>query len=77
MNVLIKSATIVDSKSEFHNKTQDILVEKGIITKISNRITNPNNLKEISLENLHISQGWFDSSISFGEPGYDMKNVRL
>lgn len=75
MNVLIKSARIVDSKSEFHNKTQDILVEKGIITKISNRITNPNNLKEISLENLHISQGWFDSSISFGEPGYEERET--
>ena len=25
----------------------------------------------VSLENLHVSQGWFDSSISFGEPGYE------
>ncbi|WP_412985237.1 dihydroorotase [Pontimicrobium sp. IMCC45349] len=71
MNVLIKSATIIDSKSDFHNKTQDILVENGIITKISSRISNPNNYQEIRLDNLHISQGWFDSSVSFGEPGFE------
>ena len=71
MNVLIKSATIIDPKSDFNNKTQDILVEKGIITKIGNRISNPKNFKEIRLPNLHISSSWFDSSVSFGEPGYE------
>jgi dihydroorotase len=71
MNILIKSATIIDSKSQFHNKTQDILIEKGIITKISKTIKNLKNYKEIKLDNLHISQGWFDSSVSFGEPGFE------
>lgn len=71
MNVLIKSATIVDSKSEFHNETVDVLIEKGRITKISKRISNPNNYKELKRDNLHLSQGWFDSSVSFGEPGYE------
>ena len=71
MNALLKSATIVDSKSDYHNQTLDILIENGSITKISKRISNPNNYKEIRLENLHVSQGWFDSSVSFGEPGYE------
>lgn len=71
MNALIKSATIVDSKSDFHNETVDILIEKGRITKISKSIPNPNKHKEIKLDNLHVSQGWFDSSVSFGEPGYE------
>lgn len=75
MNVLIKSATIIDPKSDFHNKTQDILIKKGIISKIASRIKNPNNLKEIKLENLHISQGWFDSSVCFGEPGYEERET--
>ena len=75
MNVLIKSATIIDSKSDFHNKTQDILAENGIITKVANRIKNPKNYKEIVLNNLHISQGWFDSSVSFGEPGYEERET--
>ncbi|NRD22453.1 dihydroorotase [Winogradskyella litoriviva] len=75
MNALIKSATIVDSKSDFHNETVDILIEKGRISKISKRITNPNNYKEIKLDNLHVSQGWFDSSVSFGEPGYEEREI--
>ncbi|MFK2820210.1 dihydroorotase [Flavobacteriaceae sp. LMIT009] len=75
MNVLIKSATIIDSKSDFHNQTVDILIEKGIITNISKRITNPNKYKEIRLENLHVSQGWFDSSVCFGEPGYEERET--
>ncbi len=75
MNVLIKSATIIDSRSDFHNKTQDILIEKGIITNISNKIKNPKGYKEITLDNLHVSQGWFDSSVSFGEPGFEERET--
>ncbi|WP_445732428.1 dihydroorotase [Mariniflexile sp.] len=75
MNILIKSATIIDSKSEFHNTTQDILVENGVITKIAKAIKNPKTYQEITFENLHISQGWFDSSVSFGEPGFEERDT--
>ncbi|RCW92628.1 dihydroorotase [Winogradskyella arenosi] len=75
MNALIKSATIVDSKSDFHNETVDILIEKGRISKISKDLDNPNNYQEIALDNLHVSQGWFDSSVSFGEPGYEERET--
>jgi len=75
MNILIKSATILDSKSEFHNTTQDLLIENGVITKIDGSIKNPKNYQEITLENLHISQGWFDSSVCFGEPGFEERDT--
>lgn len=75
MNVLIKSATIVDPKSDFHNQTCDILIEKGIISQISKQIKNLDKVKEISLDNLHVSQGWFDSSVNFGEPGYEERET--
>ncbi|WP_204345254.1 dihydroorotase [Psychroserpens algicola] len=75
MNVLVKSATIVDPKSDFHNQTVDILIEKGTISQISKRIQNPKNYKEIRRDNLHVSQGWFDSSVSFGEPGYEERET--
>ncbi len=71
MNILIKSAKIIDSKSEFHNTTQDLLIEKGIISQIGQNLKNPKKYQEIALENLHISQGWFDSSVCFGEPGFE------
>ncbi|MHA7944377.1 dihydroorotase [Formosa sp. 3Alg 14/1] len=75
MNVLIKSATIIDTKSEFHNQTLDILVEKGSISNIGKSLENPKNYNEISLDNLHVSQGWFDSSVSFGEPGLEQRDT--
>ena len=41
MNILIKSATIIDPKSEFHNTTQDILIEKGVISQIGQQFKKP------------------------------------
>ena len=75
MNILIKSATIIDPKSEFHNATQDILIENGKILKISKSIKNTKKHEEVKLKNLHISQGWFDSSVSFGEPGFEERET--
>ena len=75
MNILIKSATIIDSESEFHNTTQDVLIENSTIIKIASTIKNPKNYQEIKFNNLHISQGWFDSSVSFGEPGFEERDT--
>jgi dihydroorotase len=75
MNLLIKSATIIDQSSLFHRQNHDILIEKGIIKKIGKSIKNTNNFEEITLENLHISQGWFDSSVCFGEPGFEERET--
>ncbi|WP_375238847.1 dihydroorotase family protein [Aurantibacter sp.] len=71
MNLILKSARIIDTNSSHHNATKDILIENGIISKIAKNIENINNYKEIELENLHVSQGWFDSSVCFGEPGFE------
>lgn len=71
MNILLKSVKIIDKNNTYHNQIKDVLIEKGIITKISNKITKPLHCKEIVLPNLHISKGWFDSSVSFGEPGFE------
>jgi len=75
MNILIKSAKIIDPKSEFHNTTQDLLIEKGMISQIGNLLKNPKKYQEITFENLHISQGWFDSSVCFGEPGFEERET--
>ncbi|MFH6770168.1 dihydroorotase [Gaetbulibacter aquiaggeris] len=75
MNILIKSAKIIDPKSEFHNTTQDLLIEKGIISQIGQNLKNPKKYQEITFENLHISQGWFDSSVCFGEPGFEERET--
>lgn len=75
MNFLLKAATIIDPKSPFHNQTADILIKNGIIADIDTTIKAPEDTEEISLQNLHISQGWFDSSVSFGEPGYEERET--
>ncbi|WP_010182920.1 dihydroorotase [Aquimarina agarilytica] len=75
MNILFKSAIIIDPKSVFHNKKMDILIKKGQIEAISNSLETPADTKEIQLENLCVSQGWFDSSVSFGEPGYEERET--
>jgi dihydroorotase len=71
MNTIIREAKIIDSESPFHNKTVDLLIVDGIIKKIGTSLPNPDNAEEVKLNNLHISQGWFDSSVSLGEPGFE------
>jgi len=75
MNLLIKSAKIIDVHSKFHQKKRDILIENGKITNIAATIANLNNYKEVTLQNLHVSAGWFDTSVSFGEPGYEERET--
>lgn len=74
MKILIKSATIIDKNSTFHRQTKDILIENGHIKKIANSI-NENVSKIIQYKNLHVSNGWFDTSVSFGEPGYEERET--
>jgi len=71
MKILLKSATIIDEASKHHLKKRDVLIENGTISKIAAKIPSSEKVKEVSLKNLHISQGWFDSSVSFGEPGFE------
>lgn len=70
MNIVIKNATIVDPSNEFHQKQVDIKIENGIITEIASEI-NSSDFDTLSLENLHISGGWMDASVSFGDPGFE------
>jgi len=75
MNILLKSATIIDINSSFHNKKVDILIEKGVIQKIAENISYDAEIKVVELPNLHVSNGWFDSSVSFGEPGFEERET--
>jgi len=74
MNVLIKAAKILDASSPHHNTIQDIYIADGVIKKIGKTLSYPD-AKQLSFKDLHISQGWFDSSVSFGEPGYEERET--
>ncbi|WP_435263352.1 dihydroorotase [Tenacibaculum sp. nBUS_03] len=75
MTTLLKSATIIDTSSPFNNQVKDILITDGIITKIDNNISNKKEYKIVELDNLHVSSGWFDTSVSLGEPGYEERET--
>ena len=71
MNLIIRTATIIDPESPFHNQTVDVKITNGTIEKIGLKLLNSQDYKEIQIDDLHLSQGWFDTSVSFGEPGFE------
>ncbi len=71
MNLIIREAKIIDSKSPFHNQIVDVIITNGLIEKIGVQLSNSNGYEELKKENLHLSEGWFDSSVSLGEPGFE------
>jgi len=71
MNLVIRKAKIIDPKSPFHNQTVDVKITNGVIDAIGNSVSNDANYQEFQHEGLHLSQGWFDSSVSLGEPGFE------
>ncbi|HEY1040224.1 MAG TPA: dihydroorotase [Bacteroidia bacterium] len=73
MNILIKSAKIVDSSSGMNGKKVDILIERGIITEIKANIKNEKGYKTIESNELCVSPGWLDMQARFCDPGYEYK----
>jgi dihydroorotase len=81
MNLLIKSAKIIDSNSKYHNKIMDVFIKDGKIEKIAKSIKSCKESLakgteiEYSANNLHLSPGWFDLHANFSEPGNEQKET--
>ena len=71
MNLIIRKATIVDPQSLFDNQTVDLKITNGSFERIGTSLPKSDTHQEFQHEGLHISQGWFDTSVSFGEPGFE------
>lgn len=71
MNLLFKNTVIIDKGNPFHNQSADIQIEGGTIRKIAAGIQPETGFEIIELDGLHVSRGWFDSSVCLGEPGYE------
>jgi dihydroorotase len=71
MNLLIKSATIIDPNSPFNKKIADVLIEKGIITQIAGELEADAEVFEA--EGACLSPGFFDLNCNIGEPGLETK----
>ena len=75
MSILIKSTKIIDANSKFNGKTLDILIINGKIKEIAKNIPNSKAKDIITQKNLHVSAGWLDSSVCFGEPGLEERET--
>ncbi|MEJ2584990.1 MAG: dihydroorotase [Robiginitalea sp.] len=76
MTLLIKSATLIDkSQPALHRKKRDLLIDKGHIKNIGRGLSPDRKTRVIEAKNLHVAPGWFDTSVSFGEPGYEERET--
>ncbi|GIV34366.1 MAG: dihydroorotase [Chitinophagales bacterium] len=73
MNLFIRSARILDPTSSYHLQTRDIVIEKGVITRIGSRLHNTYGYREITSPGLCVSPGWVDLFAFLGDPGYEHK----
>lgn len=70
MKVLIKEAHIIAPGSVYHDQILDLKIKNGVIEKLGNDLV-MDDCSEVKIPNLKVSIGWFDSSVSFGEPGFE------
>jgi dihydroorotase len=74
MKLLIKSATIITPGNSLHRKKRDILIENGKIKNIATSIKD-DKAQVYTKPNLHVSVGWMDTNVSFGEPGFEERET--
>jgi dihydroorotase len=71
MKIIIRNAKVVSKNSDLDSKIIDLKIVDGIVQEIGSDIKVSAEFEEIKIQDLHISEGWFDSSVSFGEPGFE------
>ncbi len=83
MNILIRSARIIDANSKHHKKIMDVFIKNGKIEKIAKsikssvKLIDKEKVIEYKAKNLHLSPGWFDLHANFGEPGYEQQETLI
>ncbi len=78
MNLLIKSAQLLNDGHPFHRKVCDVYVENGMYKKIASSIDAKNCAKDTQVydaTNQFLSIGWMDMHVNFREPGNEQKET--
>ena len=75
MNLLLRSAKIIDPNSSHNGKTADILIKNGRIESIRAKISSTGKVKEITEENLHVSPGWVELVCFWATPVLNIKKI--
>ena len=55
--ILLKQVKVIDPNSPYHNKKVDILVDNGVIKKISNKINSTKDQKLIEFDKSFVCPG--------------------
>jgi dihydroorotase len=74
MRIILKKAKILDSRSRFFGQTKDILIENGIIKKITDSLPVDSAII-IESPDLCVSQGWVDLKADLCDPGFEHKET--
>jgi dihydroorotase len=73
MTLFFQKVNVIDSQSQHHNNTLDVLVKDGFIQAIGKNLEVPKEAQLISGKDLHLSPGLFDLQVNFRDPGLDWK----
>ncbi|MFD0793693.1 dihydroorotase family protein [Mucilaginibacter litoreus] len=71
MNLLVKSATIIDPQSPFNNQVADIFIKDGLISKIGPSLDEDADI--VDAKGYNIAPGFFDLNCNIGELGLETK----
>ena len=69
MQLLFRSAFIIDSQSPYNGQRLDVFVDNGLIQQVGAGLPVADNARIIEGNNLHLSPGWFDMRVLAGDPG--------
>lgn len=75
MNILLSSVHITDPNSPYNGNVKDVLINESKIIKIDDAIEKSEADRIIKPANLCLTPTFFDSQVSFGEPGYEERET--
>ncbi len=75
MDVLYKQIRIISPSKKTPKKRVDLLISKGIIKKIADKIKAPKGAKVLEYPDAYVSIGWMDIGAQCGEPGFEQRET--
>ena len=73
MRILVKNATLIAPSHPKHGQQLSFCIENGMLKDFDSPTKKVDRVLEC--DNLHVSTGWFDPLVSFGEPGYEERET--
>jgi dihydroorotase len=73
MQLLLRSARIVDPASLFDGQLVDLFIVNDLIRQIGTNLQVDEGVRIIEIDNLHVSPGWVDMRVSAQDPGFEHK----